>query len=393
MSRHLLMLGGGHAHLSLLEAAPRFLEKGHRATLVSPEPVHYYSGMGPGMLGGAYGAEEVRFPIREMAEERGVGWVRDRARRIDPVDRVVHLASGERLSYDVLSVNTGSSISATVAVDEFGTDGPRVYSAKPVSQLLELRRHLEERLSGESVRGLRVVVAGGGPAAVESVANVARLVREHPSRSASRDAVAIDLYAGRSVLPGFPKHADRAAVRALARLGIRVHQSDYVRRIVGGGIVTLGGEEPADVVLLATGIVPSRLFVDSQMPVGTDGSMAINEHLQCLGHGEVFGAGDCVWFTPRPLARAGVFAVRQSPVLAHNVDAALDGEPRRMKRFRPQRGYLLLLNLGDGTALGWRRVVGIDLVSRSRAAWKLKDRIDRAFMRRFGSEAHRGSEH
>lgn len=393
MSRHLLMLGGGHAHLSLLEAAPRYIEKGHRVTLVSPDPLHYYSGMGPGMLGGSYAPEEARFPIRAIAEERGVGWVRDRAERIDPVDRVVHLASGSRLSYDVLSVNTGSSIAPTVAVDELGTEGPRVYNAKPVSQLLELRRDLEARLSGEPGRRIRIVVAGGGPAAVELVANTARLVREGSSRATSREAADIGLYGGRSVLPGFPKRAERAAVRALTRLGVRVHEADYVRRIVPGGVVTVGGEEPADVVLLATGIVPSRLFVDSQMPVGTDGSMAINEHLHCLGHNEVFGAGDCVWFTPRPLARAGVFAVRQSPVLVHNVGAALDGEPQRMSPFRPQRGYLLLLSLGDGSAIGWRRVAGIHFVGRSGVAWRLKDRIDRAFMRRFQSEAERGSEH
>lgn len=393
MSRHLLMLGGGHAHLSLLEAAAGYLERGHRVTLVSPEPVHYYSGMGPGMLGGTYDPEEVRFPIRAIAEKRGVDWVRDRAERIDPVDRVVHLAGGHRLSYDVLSVNTGSSIAPTVAIDELGTAGPRVFTAKPVSQMLELRRHLEERLRDDPSQRLRIVVAGGGPAAVESVANLARLVREHAPQAASRGGVELDLFVGRSVLPGFPARADRAAVRALSRLGIRVREADYVRRVVPGGVMTVGGEEPADVVLLATGIVPSRLFADSQMPVGSDGSMAVNERLHCLGHPEVFGAGDCVWFTPRPLARAGVFAVRQSPVLVHNVGAALDGQPARMTPFRPQRGYLLLLNLGDGSALGWRRVVGVDLVSRSRAAWRLKDRIDRSFMHRFGSEADRGSEH
>ncbi|MFW5741827.1 MAG: NAD(P)/FAD-dependent oxidoreductase [Spirochaetota bacterium] len=393
MSRHLLMLGGGHAHLSLLEAAPRYLEKGHRVTIVSPEPLLYYSGMGPGMLGGTYAPEEARFPIRAIAEERGVRWVGDRAERIDPLGRVVHLASGERLPYDVLSVNTGSSIAPTVAADEIGAEGPRVYNAKPVSQLLELRRDLEARLSGEPGRRMRIVVAGGGPAAVESVANAARLVREVSSRATLQEAAEIGLYGGRSVLSGFPKRAERAAVRALTRLGVRVHEADYVRRIVPGGVVTDGGEEPADVVLLATGIVPSRLFVDSRMPVGSDGSMAINEHLHCLGHHEVFGAGDCVWFTPKPLARAGVFAVRQSPVLVHNVGAALDGEPQRMSPFRPQRGYLLLLNLGDGSAIGWRRVAGIHVVGRSSAAWRLKDRIDRAFMRRYGSEAERGSQH
>lgn len=226
---------------------------------------------------------------------------------------------------------------------------------------------------------------------MEAAANVRRLVRE---RSAVQDqATAIDLIAGRKVLPGFPPGAERRVVRALHEVGVRVRLGDHVRRVGSEGVVTTKGPEPADLVLLATGVVPSRLFHDSQMPVGSDGSMAVDEYLHCLGHREVFGAGDCIWYTPRPLPRAGVFAVRQSPVLVHNVRAALNGRFDQMKRFRPGGAYLLLLNLGDGTALFWRRLLGVHLVYRSRGAWRLKDRIDRAFMHRFGSEADRGNEH
>jgi NADH dehydrogenase FAD-containing subunit len=405
MERHLLMLGGGHAQLSLLDAAPGLIAAGHRLTLVSPEPVHYYSGMGPGMLAGTYDPSEIRFPIRRMAEEAGVRFIRDRALRIKPDDRVVELAGGASLEYDVLSVNTGSSVAPRVAVDAVAhrsaADGltagaPRVFTVKPISQLVELRQLLEARRLLEAQPAgadpFRIVVVGGGPAAVEAAAGIARLVRGGAADERSTAPVTIELIVGRSILPGMPPRADRLALRVLARAGVTVRRTEYVRRVTARGIVTRAGEEPADVVLLATGVVPSRLFADSGLPVGADGSMAVNERLQCLGHPELFGAGDCVWFTPRPVARAGVFAVRESPVLLHNVTAALGEEPRRMRSFRPQRGYLLLLNLGDGNALFFRRVGGAPIVCRGGWAWRLKDRIDRRFMHRFGSEADRGNE-
>ena len=84
--------------------------------------------------------------------------------------------------------------------------------------------------------------------------------------------------------------------------------------------------------------------------------------------------------------------MRQGPVIVHNVIASLDHGPEaRLTTFKPGGAYLLLLNLGDGTALFWRRILGIHLVYRSQSAYRLKDRIDMAFMHQFGSEADRKS--
>ena len=93
---------------------------------------------------------------------------------------------------------------------------------------------------------------------------------------------------------------------------------------------------------------------------------------------------------PQPLPRAGVFAVRQGPILVYNVMASLDkGPDARLRSFRPGGAYLLLLNLGDDTALFSRRIMGIPVAYRSKSAYRLKDRIDMAFMHRFGSETDR----
>jgi selenide,water dikinase len=52
---------------------------------------------------------------------------------------------------------------------------------------------------------------------------------------------------------------------------------------------------------------------------------------------------------------------------------------RELERFRPQRDFLSLLNLGDGTALGHKWGV----VFAGRWVMSRKDRIDRAFMSRY----------
>ena len=72
-----------------------------------------------------------------------------------------------------------------------------------------------------------------------------------------------------------------------------------------------------------------------------------------------------------------MYAVRQGPVLARNLRAALgEGRPAT---YVPQRTFLSLLNTADGKALlRWHGIV-----SHSRFAWWLKDRIDRRFVRRY----------
>ncbi len=87
MGKHLVLVGGGHAHLTALKNLSEFTRRGHGVTLVSASSYHYYSGMGPGMLSGIYNPSEVRFHVKKMAEERGAEFIEDNVVKIDPVDR------------------------------------------------------------------------------------------------------------------------------------------------------------------------------------------------------------------------------------------------------------------------------------------------------------------
>ena len=80
-------------------------------------------------------------------------------------------------------------------------------------------------------------------------------------------------------------------------------------------------------------------------------------------------------FAPRP--KAGVYAVRQAPVLYDNLRArAMD---RPLRRYRPQGDYLKLISLGGKSALGER--FGLPLSGP--LMWRWKDRIDQRFMEKF----------
>ncbi len=107
--------------------------------------------------------------------------------------------------------------------------------------------------------------------------------------------------------------------------------------------------------------------------------------LQVGGHPTIFGAGDCVSITGYPwLPRAGVYAVRAGPVLAHNIRAYVGGAP--LTPYAPQPRWLSLMNTGDGRAL----LSYGGVVLHGWLAWWLKHGIDRRFMRRFQQLEHAG---
>jgi NADH dehydrogenase FAD-containing subunit len=132
-----------------------------------------------------------------------------------------------------------------------------------------------------------------------------------------------------------------------------------------------------DRAFIAAGVEPSPLFGDSGLPVGKDGGLLVNNHLQSVEWPELFGGGDCISLRDWPLEKVGVYAVRQNPVINRNLLAALEG--RELTSFEPQKNYLLIFNLGDRRGIfiknGW--------VWNGRLAFSLKNWIDRRFMSKF----------
>ncbi len=351
--------------MTVMSKLDHFTGRGHPVTLISLYPYHYYSGMGPGLLSGIYRPEEVRFHVQKMVEDRGGTFVQGTVVRVDPKRRVLFLNSGEQVGYDVASFNVGSHVLA----DSAPVSDPNVYTAKPVRNLFKARQAILE--SGK-VGELRLLVVGGGPSALELSGNLGKLIQDHgiPAK--------VTLLAGRKLLSRFPQKLRGLAVSSFKERGIEVREGVRVGRIVSGSAFLEDGREyPFDFLFLAWGIRPPALFEESALPVGKDGGLLVNNYLQSVGFPEIFGGGDCISLQGRNLDRVGVYAVRQNPILYHNLLAALDGG--KMKRFETSEVYLLLFSLGDGKAIFLRK----GWIWYGRFNFLLKDYIDRRFMRKF----------
>lgn len=366
MKKHLVLAGGGHAHMVTLSNLRRFIEKGHRVTVIQPSEHHYYSGMGPGMLGRTYTPEEIRFATRRVVEKMGGTFVRGRIDRIDADAGSVHLESGDSIPYDVISCNVGSQVPRNMV------SGPLddIYLVKPIERLLEAQRRIIDLASD---RALAIGIVGGGPSAVEIAGNLWKLTRGPRMQPA-----AIRLFTKTKVMPHHPDGVRIKALGSLQKRGIEIVENCRVQTVRTGKVADDSGKtHELDIVFVAVGVVPHPVFRESGIPTGPDGGLLVNRHLQSAAYPNMFGGGDCIHFQESPLDRVGVYAVRQNAVICHNLMAALEGGP--LQPFDPGSGYLLIFNMGDGTGVFYKRPI----LFGGRLAFIIKDYIDRRFMRRF----------
>lgn len=362
----LIFVGGGHVHLLSLRHADRFVREGAEVVLIGPDRFHYYSGMGPGMVSRIYRPEQVRFDVQSMVESRGGVFVKDKVVAIDAEDKTLTLDKGKEMSYDLVSFNIGSH----VPMDRIPGAKAAAIPVKPIENLELARRAILRRFQ----KGVpKILIIGAGPAGVELAGNIWRFARDQNAQAEIILANSRD-----RVLPGFTAKVGFLAHQSLSQRGIQILSNFRVANMEEGLARSKSGEAVSfDEAILTIGVMPRRIFVNSGLKTSEDGALLVNDALQSTSSPDVFGGGDCIAIKGIRLDRVGVYAVREAPVLFQNLLARLKGQP--LRAFRPQKGYLLIFNLGDGCGL----LVRGPWVWKGRWAFALKNYLDTRFMSRF----------
>jgi len=361
---NLVLVGGGHSHLFVLEAFAARPDPGVRLTLVSPSPLTTYSGMLPGVIGGQYQMRQAQIDVARLAARAGAAFVMAAVAGIDTAARALALAGGGSLVYDLVSFDIGAPPAPLPDVD---AAAPLV-ALKPFTTATAA---IDAALA--AARPCRAVIVGGGAAGAELAwALAARLRRRAGSTLTVCDRTAEPL-AGRAPA------TRRRVLRAFAAAAIAWRGGVEVAAIAADAVRLRGGDAlPAELIINASGATGPALFASTTLPLDRRGFLRVGDDLRCGVCPELFASGDCAVPVSHPqLPRAGVYAVRQGPLLAHNLRAALRDAP--LRPFRPRQRVLALLNTADARAI----LSYGPLAWHGRAAWWAKDAIDRRFVARF----------
>ncbi len=365
----LVLVGGGHTHIQVLKSWAMAPVAGVRITVVVDQPVAIYSGMVPGFAAGQYRREEIEIDVWPLARRAGARVLAAQAIAIDARERRIALQGRPPLAYDTASFDVGSTVG--------GLDLPGVVAhALPTRPIALLVARVDELVARLRARGRpRLIVVGAGAGGVELAFGLqARLERE-----GARQSRVTLLEQGPAVLPGYPRTTARRVERNARARGIDIRLQAKVAEVGQDHVLLDGGERlDCDGVVWVAGAASLPLFADSGLPTDARGFVRVRPTLQVADHDDLFAVGDCASIEDHPeLPKAGVYAVRQGPVLVHNLRARLGGGA--LRPYRPQSDFLSLLNLGDGRAIASKWGMSAE----GRAMFRLKDWIDRRFMRRF----------
>ena len=355
----LVLIGGGHSHALALRMLAMKPLPGVRITLVSPDALSAYSGMLPGLIAGHYRLTDTHVDLYRLCIATGTRFIRAAVTRICSAERRLTLEDGSTLEYDWLSLDVG----ATPDLQPVGGDHPDIVPVKPVASFHQRWQQWRDKDSP-------LAVVGAGAGGTEMVLAIA----EHQRREGL--SAPLSLISGGILLPGYPEPVRRRMRSYLDDYGIRVREHTRVEKHHDR---LYANDAPLDAsrVLWCTGVRGTPVIANSDLECDDQGFVQVHATLQSRSDPRVFAAGDCAAF-PDSLPKAGVYAVRQAKVLAHNLSAAIARQP--LQHYRPQKHFLSLLSAGGKQAVASR---GGALFASGGWVWRWKDRIDRAFMDKF----------
>ena len=271
----IVVVGAGIAGLAAVEAL-RTASPEAEIALISREPeLPYYRLNLTRYLAGEIG--EDAFPIHpeEWYAENDIRLLRgSEVRNISPDDRTVQLDDGTQETYEKLILTAG----AHPFIPPFpGAQKENVYCLRT---LVDARQILEK-----AGPGARCVCIGGGILGLETAGALAH------------QGVEVSLLESHGWL--LPRQLNRRAGELLERhvesLGIELlHQAstEEIAGEAGASFVTLqdGGEVPADLVVIATG-VRSNSYLARQAGLTVDKGIVVDDHLY-TSHPDILAAGD-----------------------------------------------------------------------------------------------------
>ncbi|OED37415.1 selenide, water dikinase SelD [Chromatiales bacterium (ex Bugula neritina AB1)] len=369
IERDLVFVGGGHTHALVIRRLAMRPIPNVRITLISEQTLTPYSGMLPGFVAGHYSLEETHIDLNRLCQWANVRWIKGTVSGIDLDHKTVTVRNQSSISYDKLSIDTGSTPDLSVpGAADFAV------GVKPVSRFNEIWGKLLRASEAQDVSEWGVIGAGAG--GVELVLAMAHRLR------AKKNLRLHLLYSGDHVLPGYPQKLVEKVEQALADFSVQCHPGFKVASVTASGLQAQSGDTiQLDKSIWCTGAAAAPWPAESGLDVSGRGFISVNSYLQSTSHADVYAVGDCSDMLDDPRPKAGVYAVRQAPFLDRNLRASLTGGA--MKRVKLQSDFLSLLSLGDRSAVGCR----LGWVASGKWVWKLKHAIDAKFMSRLNEPA------
>ncbi len=373
----IVLLGAGHTNAHVLRMWKMKPIENAQLVCVSNYPIATYSGMMPGVLAGQYDILEMEIDLVRFCASAGVRLVLGDVTGIDREQRELQFTNRPPLAYEFLSVGIGSRPTVS-GVDV--KDDSKLVAIKPMQTFLErLTTHLQSTATSQTKP--RIAIVGGGIGSIEIAFCLDRRIKDSPDSlglSAGQQADITLVTGSQRVGAGLAESTQDRVKTVFDLHGIQQQTGSRVKIINGQQLELSDGTlHDFDLIIWATSAIAPELLSVFDLDIDDRGFLKTRPTLQTVADDNIFAVGDSGTMVDFDLPKAGVFAVRQGPVLWDNLQRAV--WQRKLVTYQPQQSFLKLINTADGKTIaerGQRSFYG-------RWCWHLKNRIDKKFMRMY----------
>jgi len=373
--KDLVLVGGGHAHVLVLKLLAMQLMSGVRVTLISREAHSPYSGMLPGYIAGHYNFAETHIDLGPLSRYAGARFFHDEVIGLDTVNRKLICDNRPAVSYDLLSIDIGSTPQLTLNSE----NNKNIIPVKPIDGFLTRWEACLRRIIARKEK-TRIAVVGAGAAGVELVLAIQYRLQNELQRLGRDDStLEFHLFTDKEDILVTYNRAVRSRFQAVLQdRNIHLHCGQRVVNVSDNRLHCDNGEtHSVNELFWATAAGAQAWVGDAGLETDASGFIRVNDTLESISHEGIFAVGDIANMINHPRPKSGVFAVRQGPPLFRNLQKKLRGQP--LDAFVPQRQFLSLISTGDKNAIASRS----GLTLSGPRVWKWKNWIDRRFVEKF----------
>ena len=361
----IVILGGGFAGTNVALRLEKLFRRDPcvEITLIDTENFFTFTPLLPEVPSGSIQPKHIVFPLRALLRRTNVKQAElqsiDLERR-EIIARHCGKCGRYTVPFDQLVIALGS------VSNFFGLPGvaEHALTIKSLADAAALHAHVIDKLEHADLESdparrrelLTLIVAGGGFAGVETLAELNDFVRgagRYYPRIQPEDIRVVLVHSGNRILPEVNESLSKYALQKLQASGVEVLLETRVQSCTERSVSLSNGETiPSHTFVWAAGVSPNPLLAELELPLHKNGRLAVDETLQATGASRVWALGDSAAVpdvvTGRLCPPTAQFALRQGTLLANNLAAIIRGQSPQPFR---HKSLGLLAGLGRHSAV------------------------------------------
>jgi len=361
ITNDLVLIGGGHSHLSVLMKLSKKPLNGNRITLITNEIDTPYSGMIPGYIEGIYSWRDSHIDLYRLCLKLNVRFIHAEVERVSAHEKEIYFKDRPKIKFDVLSINTG------IQSNNREIKGAAKYCL-PVKPISKLANNFLNKITNFK----SIAFIGGGAGSVELA-----LAIKKRFLNINQDIKITIITGKRGLLSTFPQKTKLTSLKTLEKFKIDIIEYKRVLEVKPKQIILSDKSLlKIDKAILSTNSMTPKWLAKSDILLTKDNYILVNKSFQ-TNYKYVFASGDVIDFNNQNLKKAGVFAVRSGKPLAINIRKFILG--KKLVEYKFNKNYLALIGTSKRSAIATK----YNLTFNSRFFFYLKKYIDQNFIKKF----------